>query len=155
MPRSLWKGVPARLKGSRPRDEHGRFLTRAVAARVIGAYRAAETRRERARVHQPPARPVRAARPGKPRRARRRPAGAGEARRIDHLLTFKFDAKGRSYRRDLIVPATRGSSASAILKQARAELPAGAKSLERFLKLGNLDTIAEGPTSTRQKTELR
>jgi hypothetical protein len=69
-------------------------------------------------------------------------------------VSFSFQAGKREYRRDLVVPAPRGTSPAALIKQARHELPKGAKDLERFLQQRNA-TIYEGPETTRKKTELR
>lgn len=76
-------------------------------------------------------------------------------RRVDHLLTFRFRAGIRQYRRDLIVPAPAGTSTAKLITQARAELPAGAASLKPFLTRQHAIEVLEGPPSTRQTTELR
>jgi hypothetical protein len=76
------------------------------------------------------------------------------APRVDFLVSFSFQAGKREYRRDLVVPAPRGTSPAALIKQARKELPKGAADLERFLRKRNA-TIYEGPETTRKKTELR
>jgi hypothetical protein len=75
--------------------------------------------------------------------------------RVDHLLTFRFEAGARSYRRDLIVPAAPGASTASLIRQARAELPTGAASLKPFLTRQHAIEVLEGPPSRRRTTELR
>jgi hypothetical protein len=156
--------IPARLRGKHPRSRTGKFLSASAAKRQRAYYAPKPKPRARKPAPRPsPRRPFKLARerdirPKKRASTRRpappRPAPRPAGGRVDHILSFSFRAGARSYRRDLIVPAPRGTSVAALVKQARAELPSGAASLRDFLTPAHA-TAFEGPDTRRTKTELR
>lgn len=77
-----------------------------------------------------------------------------ESESVDHLISFRFHAGRKSYRRDLVVPAPRGTSLSALVRQAQDELPHGADALRPFLTTRHAEVI-EGPRTSRSRTEAR
>lgn len=101
-----------------------------------------ERERHRKRIEPPKA-------PPKPPERR----GGGIASR-DHILTFSFTSKGRSYRRDLVVPAAPGTSTADLVRMARRDLPRYAEPMKQFITARNVEAI-EGPTTRRKRTELR
>jgi hypothetical protein len=97
-------------------------------------------------------------------RTRRRNQRKQKSEIIDHLVTVDIKTRekragtwrDRSFKRDIIIPAQRGTNREELLAVARRTLPASELYAYRWTKLkGTKITVAEGPRTRARKARLR